>query len=56
MPSTARAAFGKFDDPLGDDSVGEIVCKAEGYASHFERDTQNPLGFEIDFKDSTRLI
>jgi hypothetical protein len=24
-----------------------MVCKPKGYASHFERDSQNPLGFGI---------
>jgi len=43
----ALARLGTFDDSFGDDSVGEIVCKSEGYASHFERDAQNPLGFRI---------
>jgi hypothetical protein len=33
---------------LGDHSVGEIVFKPEGYASHFERDIQNPLDFGVD--------
>jgi hypothetical protein len=42
------AGLGKFDDPLGDES--EIVCKPKGYARHFERDTQNPLGFGIDIE------
>ena len=41
----ALARLGTVDDSFGDDSVGEIVCKSEGYASHFERDAQNPLGF-----------
>src|SRR5215470_11767970 len=41
----ALARLGTLDDSFGDDSVGEIVCKSEGYASHFERDAQNPLGF-----------
>jgi hypothetical protein len=43
----ALAGLGKFDDSSGDDSVGEIVFKPKGYASHFEGDTQNPLGFGI---------
>jgi hypothetical protein len=44
------ANLGKFDDLLGDDFVGEIaaVCHPQGYASRFERETQNPLGFAID--------
>jgi hypothetical protein len=33
---------------LGDHSVGEIVFKPEGYASHFERDIQNPPGFGVN--------
>src|SRR5215471_1556257 len=41
----ALARLGTLDDSFGDDSVGEIVCKSEEYASHFERDAQNPLGF-----------
>src|SRR5215471_1736376 len=41
----ALARLGTLDDSFGDDSVGEIVCKSEGYASHFERDAQNLLGF-----------
>jgi hypothetical protein len=46
----ALAGLGKFDDTLSDNSVGEIVCKPKGYASHFECDTQNPLGFGIDIE------
>jgi hypothetical protein len=38
---------GKFDDSSGDDTVGELVNKAEGNTSPFERDPQNPLRFEI---------
>ena len=41
---------GKFDDSSGDDSVGEIVSKPKGYASHFKRDIQNSLGFGIDIE------
>jgi hypothetical protein len=41
------AGPGKFDDLLGDESVGELVNKAEGNTSPFERDLQNPLGFGI---------
>jgi hypothetical protein len=29
----ALAGLGKFDNSLGDESVGEIVCKPKGYAS-----------------------
>jgi len=46
----ALAGLGKFDDALGDDPVGEIVCEPKRYASHFERDTQNRLGFGIDIE------
>jgi hypothetical protein len=46
----ALAGLGTFDDSFGDDSVGETVCKPKGYASHFERDPQNPLGFGIDIE------
>jgi hypothetical protein len=46
----ALARLGKFDDALGDGSVGEIVFKSKRYATHFERDMQNPLGFEIDIE------
>jgi hypothetical protein len=28
--------------------LAKIVFKPEGYASHFERDIQNPLGFGVD--------
>jgi hypothetical protein len=41
------AGPGKFHDSSGDDSVGELVNKAEGNTSPFERDPQNPLRFEI---------
>ena len=41
------AGPGKFDNLLGNNAVGEIVCKPERYASLFERDSQNPLGFGI---------
>jgi hypothetical protein len=44
------AGLGKLDDALGDESVGEIVFEPKGYASHFERNTQNPLGFGIDIE------
>jgi hypothetical protein len=43
----ALAGLGKFDDSPGDDSVGELVSKAKGYTSPFERVPQNPLRFEI---------
>ena len=43
------ARLRKFDDLLGNNAVGEIVGKPERYASHFKRDSQNPLGFGIDF-------
>jgi len=43
----ALAGLGKFDDSPGDDSVGELVSKAMGYTSPFERVPQNPLRFEI---------
>jgi hypothetical protein len=46
----ALARLGKFDDALGDDSVGEIVFKPKRYAGHFERDTQKPLGLGIDIE------
>src|SRR5262245_14068072 len=42
--------FDKFDDSIGDDPVGVIVCKPKSYASHFERDTQSPFGFGIDIE------
>jgi hypothetical protein len=32
----------------GDHSVGEIVFKPKAFASHFERDVENPLGFGLD--------
>jgi hypothetical protein len=32
---------------VGDHSVGKIVFKPEGYASHFEGNIQNPLGFGV---------
>src|SRR5262249_35851747 len=41
------AGLSKLDNLLGNNAVGEIVCKPERYASHFERDSQNPLGFGI---------
>ena len=41
------AGLGKLDNLLGNNAVGEIVGKPERYASHFERDRQNPLGFGI---------
>ena len=41
------AGPGKFDNLLGNNAIGEIVCKPERYASHLERDRQNPLGFGI---------
>jgi hypothetical protein len=44
----ALAGLSKFDNSLGDDSVGEIVFMPKRYARLFERDTQNPLGFRID--------
>jgi hypothetical protein len=43
----ALSGPGKFYDSPGDDSVGKLVNKAEGYTSPFERDLQNPLRFEI---------
>jgi len=43
----ALAGLGKLDNLLRDNAVGEIVGKPERYASHFERDSQNPLGFGI---------
>jgi len=46
----ALAGLGKLDEALGDDSVGVMVCKPKRYASHFERDTQNPPGFGIDIE------
>src|SRR5262249_8299846 len=44
----ALAGLGKFNELLGDYSVGEIVFKPEAYASDFERDIQSPFGFGID--------
>ena len=41
------ARLRKFDDLLGNNAVSEIVGKPERYASHFKRDSQNPLGFGI---------
>ena len=41
------AGPGKFNNLLGNNAVGQIVCKPERYASHFKRDSQNPLGFGI---------
>src|SRR5262245_34536021 len=45
------AGLGKFDDALGDDFVGEIaaVRKPKGYASHFERDSQDALDLKVEF-------
>ena len=44
------ASLGKLDNLLGNNAVGEIVCKPERYASHFQRDSQNPLGFGLDIE------
>jgi len=41
------AGLGKLDNLLGNNAVGEIVCKPKRYASHFEGDSQNPPGFGI---------
>src|SRR4029453_6406238 len=38
------AGLRKFDNWLGDDSIGEIVCNPERHASHFECDAHDPLG------------
>jgi hypothetical protein len=46
----ALAGLGKFDNGLGDDSVGEMVVKPKRHASHFECDTHNLLGFGIDIE------
>src|SRR5262249_7578825 len=43
----ALAGLGKLDKLLRDNAVGETVGKPERYASHFERDSQNQLGFGI---------
>ena len=43
----ALAGLGKLDNLLGNNAVGETVCKPERYASHFERNSQNPHGFGI---------
>src|SRR5262249_40666509 len=44
---TALASPCKLDNLLRDNAVREIVGKPERYASHFERDSQNPLSFGI---------
>jgi hypothetical protein len=43
----ALAGLGKLDNLLRDNAVSKIVGKPKRYASHFERDSQNPLGFGI---------
>jgi hypothetical protein len=43
----ALASLGKLDNLLRYNTIGEIVGKPERYASLFERDTQNPLGFGL---------
>jgi hypothetical protein len=49
------AGPGKFDDALRDDSVGKIICKAEGRARHFKCEVQNLLGFGIDNALAARM-
>jgi hypothetical protein len=44
------ASLGKFDDSLGDEPVGEMVCEPKGQLRHFERDIQYALGFGIDIE------
>jgi len=44
------AGPGEFDDLLGDDSVGKVICKPKGRARHFKRYIQNPLGFGVDIE------
>ena len=44
------AGPGKFDNLLGNNAVGEIVCKPERYASHFKPSFARPKGAVMDMQ------